>query len=116
VDPGLARLSQPLSEPGRPRQPSPSSQPGLSGQPRPTRQPGASADVVIIGGGITGTAAAWALTQRGVRDVVVLERGTVASGGTGKSSGIVRCHYGVPALAAMAWKGLRLLENGGRAR
>ncbi len=70
-----------------------------------------SADVVVIGGGITGAAAAWWLTERGVRDVVVLERGTVGCGGTGKSSGIVRCHYGVPSLAAMAWKGLRLLEN-----
>jgi glycine/D-amino acid oxidase-like deaminating enzyme len=82
--------------------------PGLAGVSQPASP---AADVVIIGGGITGTAAAWALTQRGVHDVVVLERGTVGCGGTGKSSGIVRCHYGVPALAAMAWKGLRLLEN-----
>jgi glycine/D-amino acid oxidase-like deaminating enzyme len=68
-------------------------------------------DVVIVGCGVTGAAAAWQLTCRGVRDVLVLERGTVGCGGTGKSSGIVRCHYGVPSLAAMAWKGLRLLEN-----
>ncbi len=66
---------------------------------------------MIIGGGVTGTAAAWWLTQRGVRDVVLLERGTVGCGGTGKSSGIIRCHYGVPSLAAMAWKGLLLLES-----
>ena len=72
---------------------------------------GRAAEVVIIGGGVTGTAAAWWLTQRGARDVVLLERGTVGCGGTGKSSGIVRCHYGVPSLAAMAWKGLLLLEN-----
>ena len=71
---------------------------------------GRAPDVVIIGGGVTGTAAAWWLTQRGVRDVVLLERGTVGCGGTGKSSGIVRCHYGVPSLATMAWKGL-LLES-----
>jgi hypothetical protein len=30
------------------------------------------------------------------------ERDTVGSGGTGKSSGVVRCHYGVSSLAAMA--------------
>ena len=59
-------------------------------------------DVVIVGGGIEGAAAAWALSQRGVTDVVVAERNTVASGMTGKSSGIVRCHYGVSSLAAMA--------------
>jgi len=71
---------------------------------------GRGAEVVIVGGGVEGTAAAWSLTQRGVRDVLLLERETVGSGGTGKSSGIVRCHYGVPSLAAMAWRGLLLFE------
>ncbi|OBB36382.1 FAD-binding oxidoreductase [Mycobacterium sp. 852002-51961_SCH5331710] len=70
-----------------------------------------TADVVIIGGGIEGAAAAWALSQRGVTDVVVLERNTVASGMTGKSSGIVRCHYGVSSLAAMAAVGLEVFEK-----
>lgn len=70
-----------------------------------------AADVVIVGGGIEGVAAAWALARRGVTDVVVCERATVGSGGTGKSSGIVRCHYGVPSLAAMANCGLDLFEN-----
>jgi glycine/D-amino acid oxidase-like deaminating enzyme len=71
----------------------------------------ASCDVVIVGGGIEGTAAAWALTRRGAGSVTVLERQTVGSGGTGKSSGIVRCHYGIPSLAAMAWKGVAVFEN-----
>lgn len=70
-----------------------------------------TADVVIVGGGVEGTAAAWALARRGVTDVVVCERDTVGSGGTGKSSGVVRCHYGVPSLAAMAWLGVALFEN-----
>ena len=70
-----------------------------------------TADVVIVGGGIEGAAAAWALTQRGVTDVVVAERNTVGSGMTGKSSGIVRCHYGVSSLAAMAAAGLEVFEN-----
>jgi glycine/D-amino acid oxidase-like deaminating enzyme len=70
-----------------------------------------TADVVIVGGGIEGAAAAWALSQRGVTDVVVLERNTVASGMTGKSSGIVRCHYGVSSLAAMAAVGLEVFEK-----
>jgi glycine/D-amino acid oxidase-like deaminating enzyme len=71
----------------------------------------ATADVVVIGGGLEGTATAWSLAHRGVLDVVVCERDTVGSGGTGKSSGVVRCHYGVSSLAAMANKGLRLFEN-----
>jgi glycine/D-amino acid oxidase-like deaminating enzyme len=70
-----------------------------------------TADVVIVGGGIEGTAAAWALSQRGVTDVFVAERNTVASGMTGKSSGIVRCHYGVSSLAAMAAVGLEVFEK-----
>ena len=71
----------------------------------------ASAEVVVVGGGIEGLATAWALTCRGVEDVLVLERSTLASGGTGKSSGIVRCHYGVPSLAAMAWRGTQVFEQ-----
>ncbi len=70
-----------------------------------------SAEVVVVGGGIQGCATAWALTARGIGDVLVIERDTVASGGTGKSSGIVRCHYGVRSLAAMAWRGTQVLEN-----
>lgn len=70
-----------------------------------------TAEVVIVGGGLEGAATAWALTQRGITDVVVVERSTIGSGMTGKSSGIVRCHYGVGSLAAMAAVGLEVLEN-----
>jgi glycine/D-amino acid oxidase-like deaminating enzyme len=70
-----------------------------------------TADVVIVGGGLEGTAAAWALSQRGITDIAVLERATVGSGMTGKSSGIVRCHYGVDSLAAMAAVGLEVFEK-----
>ena len=68
-------------------------------------------NVVIVGGGLEGCSAAWSLTQRGVTDVTVVERATVGSGGTGKSSGVVRCHYGVSSLAAMATRSLDLFEN-----
>lgn len=70
-----------------------------------------TADVVIVGGGLEGAAAAWALSARGITDVVVAERNTVGSGMTGKSSGIVRCHYGVSSLAAMATVGLEVFEK-----
>lgn len=70
-----------------------------------------TADVVIVGGGLEGAAAAWALADRGVTNVVVAERHTVGSGMTGKSSGIVRCHYGVSSLAAMAAAGLEVFEK-----
>ena len=66
---------------------------------------------MVVGGGLEGCAAAWALTEAGVTDVLVLERATVGSGMTGKSSGIVRCHYGVTSLAAMALVGTEVLEQ-----
>ena len=70
-----------------------------------------AAEVVVIGGGVAGLSTARALVELGLTDVVVLERDTIGSGGTGKSSGIVRCHYGVPSLAAMAWRALPVLEH-----
>uniref|UniRef100_UPI003D8F6551 NAD(P)/FAD-dependent oxidoreductase n=1 Tax=Gordonia sp. B7-2 TaxID=3420932 RepID=UPI003D8F6551 len=70
-----------------------------------------TASVVIVGGGLEGVATAWALSQRGITDVVVCERDTVGGGMTGKSSGIVRCHYGVSSLAAMAAIGLEVFEK-----
>ena len=65
----------------------------------------------MIGGGVAGLSTARALVELGVTDVVVVERASVGSGGSGKSSGIVRCHYGIPSLAAMAWRALPVLEN-----
>ncbi|WP_169807313.1 NAD(P)/FAD-dependent oxidoreductase [Herbidospora cretacea] len=67
--------------------------------------------VVIIGGGLEGLSIAAALTARGQRDVLVLERRTTGSGGTAKSSGLVRCHYDCPTLTAMAWEGTRFFER-----
>jgi len=61
-----------------------------------------TADIVIIGGGINGCSTAYALAKRGVPRVVLLEKGHVASGPTGRSSGIVRQHYTQEVLAAMA--------------
>lgn len=66
---------------------------------------------VVVGGGLIGLSTARALTERGISDVLVLERHQLASGGTGKSSGIVRAHYGVPSIAAMAWRSLPLFEQ-----
>jgi glycine/D-amino acid oxidase-like deaminating enzyme len=60
-----------------------------------------TADVVIIGGGVTGTSTAFHLTRRGVRDVIVVDKSFVASGGTGKSSACVRQHYSTPETCRM---------------
>ena len=70
-----------------------------------------TADVVIIGGGVTGVSAAWHLTRRGVRDVVVVDKGTVASGGTGKSSACVRQHYSTAETCRMIRYSLEFFQH-----
>ena len=45
-------------------------------------------DVVVIGGGVVGTMAAWQLAEAGA-EVALLERGALASGATSRSQGLV---------------------------
>ena len=73
------------------------------------------ARTIVVGGGLIGLSIARALTERGASEVLVLERHSLASGGTGKSSGIVRAHYGVPSIAAMAWRSQPCFEGLGEA-
>ena len=52
-------------------------------------------DVIVIGGGVIGTSVAFHLAEFGAKSVLLLERGTVGSGTTSQSSGILRTHYSV---------------------
>ncbi|MEA2639021.1 MAG: hypothetical protein QOF51_415 [Chloroflexota bacterium] len=52
-----------------------------------------SASVVIIGGGVVGASVAFHLTERGMTDVVVVDRSSLASGSTGRSAGGVRQQF-----------------------
>jgi glycine/D-amino acid oxidase-like deaminating enzyme len=70
-----------------------------------------TADVVVIGGGINGCCIARELAQKGVRKVLLLERRFIASGPTGRSSGIIRQHYSIETLACMARDSLRVFQN-----
>lgn len=57
-----------------------------------------SYDVVVIGAGGHGLAAAYYLASRfGVRNVAVLERSYIGSGGTGRNTTILRANYKTPA-------------------
>lgn len=68
-----------------------------------------TADVIIIGAGVMGCAAAFELSRRGL-DVVVLEREAVGAGGTGRSSAIIRQHYSNRLTARMALYSLRVFQ------
>lgn len=50
-------------------------------------------DVVIVGGGVHGLAAAYYLGERGVRDVAVLEKSYVGAGASGRNTAIIRSNY-----------------------
>ncbi len=50
----------------------------------------ANAEIVIVGGGVMGLAIAYYLARRGLEDVVVLERGYLAEGASGRNGGGVR--------------------------
>ncbi|MBM3933783.1 MAG: FAD-binding oxidoreductase [SAR202 cluster bacterium] len=70
-------------------------------------------DAVIVGGGVMGTAIIFNLATRGVRNTVLLERDTLGSGSTGRSSGAVRMHYSTTVNADLAWKSLKIFQNFG---
>jgi sarcosine oxidase subunit beta len=67
-------------------------------------------DVVVIGGGIMGTSAAFRLAERGLK-VTLVEKSFLAGGSTGKSSAIVRQHYSNELTARMALFSLRIFQN-----
>ena len=56
-----------------------------------------TADIVIIGGGIIGCSIAYNLANQGAKNVVVLEKGELCSGGTARSCAITRSHYSIEA-------------------
>ena len=70
-----------------------------------------SADVVIIGGGVTGCSVAFHLAEQGVRDVLVLERRFLAAGGTGRSVGVMRQLYPTEATSRMVLHSLRVFQQ-----
>ncbi|HEY7648146.1 MAG TPA: FAD-dependent oxidoreductase [Methylomirabilota bacterium] len=72
-----------------------------------------TADVVIIGGGVTGASIAYHLAARGVRHILVLERRFLASGGTGRSVGIIRQLYPTPETTSMVRRSLEVYRHFG---
>ncbi|HWO03565.1 MAG TPA: FAD-dependent oxidoreductase, partial [Methylomirabilota bacterium] len=69
-----------------------------------------TADVVVIGGGVNGVSIAHALAGRGVR-VVLVEKGALASGASGRSSALVRMHYTNEWDARLAWASFPVFRN-----
>jgi sarcosine oxidase subunit beta len=70
-----------------------------------------TADVVVIGGGINGCSVAYHLAKNGIKKVIQLERRFIASGPTGRSSGVVRQHYTIQTLAKMAKDSMQIFQH-----
>ncbi|MBI4673645.1 MAG: FAD-binding oxidoreductase [Chloroflexi bacterium] len=69
-----------------------------------------TADVVVIGGGIMGTSAAFQLARQGLR-VILAEKKFLGAGSTGKSSAVIRQHYSNEGTIRMALYSLRIFQN-----
>ena len=72
---------------------------------------GGRAETVIVGGGISGVALAYYLARGGARDVVLVERATLASGSTGSSFGGVRQQFSSRLEIELSKRGLRFWKS-----
>jgi glycine/D-amino acid oxidase-like deaminating enzyme len=70
-----------------------------------------TADIIIIGGGVIGCSTAYNLAKLGARNVVLLERGDLCSGGTAKSCAIIRTHYSIESNLIHAVESLKIFAN-----
>ena len=69
------------------------------------------AKIVIIGGGVMGLALAYNLSLRGEKDVVVLERGYLCAGASGRNGGGVRMQWGTAANIQLARRSIELMKQ-----
>ena len=72
----------------------------------------ATADVVIVGGGVMGASSAFHLAQRGIKNVVLLEREQFfGAGATGRCAGGIRHQFATAINIELSKVSLRMLDN-----
>ncbi len=69
------------------------------------------AEAVIIGGGVHGCSIAYHLAKKGWKDVVLLEKGTLACGATGRSVAGIRHQFGTEINVLLAKESVKRMEN-----
>ncbi len=72
-----------------------------------------TADVVILGAGVMGASIAFQLARRKAGRIVVLDKDHVASGGSSRSSALVRMHYSFAPEVQMALVSLKVFQHWG---
>lgn len=68
-------------------------------------------DVIIIGGGIIGCSIAFELAKRGVTDILLVEKGFLTSGATGRCGAGIRQQWGSELNARIAMESTHIFEN-----
>lgn len=70
-----------------------------------------SAEVVIIGAGISGCSTAYNLAKKGLKNIVVLEKSYICSGSTGRCGAGVRMQWGTEMNCRIAKKSIEFYEH-----
>lgn len=70
-----------------------------------------TADIVILGAGVMGTAIAFHLAKRKAGRIVILDKDHVGHGGSGRSSSLIRMHYSFPPEVQLALVSLKMFQN-----
>lgn len=67
--------------------------------------------VAIVGGGVNGLACAYNLARRGVKDIVVLEKGYLGAGATGRCGAGIRQQWGMEENIVLARESVKVFEQ-----
>ena len=70
-----------------------------------------TADIVILGAGVIGASIAFHLAKRKAGKIVVIDKGHVGQGASGRSSALIRMHYSYPPEVQLALVSLHMFEN-----
>lgn len=70
-----------------------------------------SAEIVIIGAGISGCSIAYNLAKKGVKNIVVIEKNYICSGSTGRCGAGVRMQWGTEMNCKIGKKSIEFYEN-----
>jgi sarcosine oxidase, subunit beta len=70
-----------------------------------------TADIVILGAGVMGASIAFHLARRKAGKIIVLDKDYVGSGGSGRSSALIRMHYSFPPEVQLALISLEMFQN-----
>ena len=69
------------------------------------------ADVAVIGGGSIGASVAYNLAKKGIKDVVLVEKGYLGRGSSGRCGAAVRQQWGTKLNCMLSRKSIQLFEN-----